>query len=514
MCRRILLFIAFFCFAQAAFGAGHGVATIFGGNGQTTGFQNTYASQQLGYPFVVQGAATSGGPLAWLGIVHGQTLFPYAGNGISCQAQCLLGALVQFQSSVQNYNFVITACQSATPASIDGVTIQVDGRDIGHGSSSGFYQQTSNVGSEPCGSPVTYTWTIPVLSGNHYVVFYVNVQTSSININAASISATTGSVAAEPAGSRDATTQPLSSLNFWNTATGSAATWTSSGDTNTITFVGLTGALNSGIFSTPIYTGVATDPVGTVSYGTEGGQNIPLPITSVHMKTSWTVDPGSDASIAWVDNTNPRYWYEGNGCVVSTSPLGISCFGVTAFDQCDPALDKAYDQIISIGAIRQADITNGVIAHKLLLGLSFNEELPPSPQNVWAVKWPTQQSDFCAVAGTPCYTGTLPYGQTYGIPSTVNCNGLGLTSDGVIMCVGLQNYGAVQNISAGTSQVTFYAEGALSGSSHLNNMISDYNSILHSQMRIMTNQGPSSVNGGGTPLASALPGLAVCQGVN
>ena len=82
-----------------------------------------------------------------------------------------------------------------------------------------------------------------------------------------------------------------------------------------------------------------------------------------------------------------------------------------------------------------------------------------------------------------------------------------------MFCRQLQDYGAIEMVSAGTSQLTAYAEQALSGNATLSNMASDFNSILVPKLAIMCNQGPSTPNGGGTPRQPMLPGLGVCQGV-
>ena len=63
-----------------------------------------------------------------------------------------------------------------------------------------------------------------------------------------------------------------------------------------------------------------------------------------------------------------------------------------------------------------------------------------------------------------------------------------------------------------SQNVIFFAEEAAEGSSQLSDVRNDLATII-AQLRIMRNQGPRSVNGGGTPLVATQAGLGVCQGV-
>ena len=68
----------------------------------------------------------------------------------------------------------------------------------------------------------------------------------------------------EPAGSRDPTVQPLRSYNIWNTAIGSGAVWSNTGDPDTQAIIGsASGAtINSGCWSIPVYMAKTSDPFG------------------------------------------------------------------------------------------------------------------------------------------------------------------------------------------------------------------------------------------------------------
>ena len=101
--------------------------------------------------------------------------------------------------------------------------------------------------------------------------------------------------------------------------------------------------------------------------------------------------------------------------------------------------------------------------------------------------------------------GIVP-GSTIGIPSTVNLAGLGLTTDGLAVATALQNYGAMPRATGGTTQFTLYAEQAADAgccTTAMANIRSDMAKIVP-VLRIMRNQGPNSINGGGTPRVAAV----------
>jgi hypothetical protein len=72
----------------------------------------------------------------------------------------------------------------------------------------------------------------------------------------------------------------------------------------------------------------------------------------------------------------------------------------------------------------------------------------------------------------------------------------------------LQDYGALHNITSGdlASQVMIYAERAADSNPLIAQMRTDWPTI-GPLLRIMRNQGPNSINGGGTPRRPMLPGV-------
>ena len=380
-----LLALGIFCLAQEARTAG--VPTIFGSS--PYGYQPTINFLPT---TVTQGSATSGGPLSWLTNYSGSNHYNVvSGNALTCFSSCGFQALVNFASAAQYYNFQIAACMFAAPGdSTTGQTMWfLDQGAVGWNNSGTFTQQVTNTDpSAPCGTTVTYTWKLPVQSGNHLVQLFLSTDPATfLTVNTASITATTGTVLPEPAGSRDATRFPLSSYSLWNTAVGSDATWCAPTDGDCTTLNGLTGVINSGSFSIPIYTATMTDPVQIFA----GSPNVVVPNQSVsmHMPAGMTPSPDSDALLGLVDTNNPRYMIEGlEGCTVTASGAnaGVSCLSQQIHDNCNPALDYGLSQQHYAGLIRAADITAGAIKH--VINVAFGFANTKAVTNVFATQWP------------------------------------------------------------------------------------------------------------------------------
>ena len=251
-------------------------------NVQSASRATSYGGAAYGYQIIytylptviTQGSSTKGGPLAWLTPYGANHYSRKTGDALTCIGGCGFQALVNFTSPAQYYNFQIVACVLATP--IDATTGQtmwfLNQGAVGWNSSGTFTQQVTNADpNSPCTTAETYTWKIPVQSGIHLIQLYLSTDNATLlTVNTASISATTGTVSPEPAGSRDATQFPFSSYSLWNTAIGSNAAWSLSTDGDTRKLNGLTGVINSSRWSIPIYQGAVTDPVGIFEGPTSG----------------------------------------------------------------------------------------------------------------------------------------------------------------------------------------------------------------------------------------------------
>ncbi len=442
------------------------------------------------------------------------------GNGelpgkIDCWGECTFGAPVHFSQS-GTYNFTMSACLTKSAFSgnaFEGLSrISIDQIPVDVGS--GFVQRVTNYGSA-CASPSDYTFTAPVLAGNHFVQLWLYPNPNQLTVTGISVALGSVGLPSEPAGSRDGTLQPTSSWSIWNTAIGSRAQWSNAADADTETVDSAHGVVNSSLWSVPVYVGQSTDPIQT--FRTDDTIFVAAGDALVHMPVGMTVAPpvsGGDHTIALYDATDPRWQYSGFGCTVTASPgePGLECGRTQIFDMCNGfnnATGQGSGEIP--GLIRSWEVTSGSIKHMLLIGLATNLVAPvPTP---WTgLAWPAWESDYKGAFGG--YTGNVQYGSTVAIPSIVDINSLGLTPSGLVLAHALQDYGGMIDVTGGqpNPNITLFAEQDVSqDASQLADMSNDWANKLVPLLRILRNQGPSSINGGGMRLQPTQPGLAVCQ---
>jgi hypothetical protein len=308
----------------------------------------------------------------------------------------------------------------------------------------------------------------------------------------------------EPVGSRDPTIQPLRSYNIWNTAIGSGAVWSKADDPDTQAIISsASGAtINSGCWSVPIYVAKSSDPVGFFAAPT----NNVMPISSgYYTQLPADVQPacGTDAHISLYDATR-RYIQEFLGCSpISVPAPGYQCYDNLQTDVCEGQNPTGTFTSWTPGLIRVPEIQRGLIPHMLAYAMPTTMTKPPAKW--WQVGWPEFQIDECAPT---CYSGVVPPGSTIGIPSTVDISALGLTPSGLALATALQNYGAIQRGTGGSSRqgIILYAEQAaeMKTPAQLAAMRSDFAKI-QPLLRIMRNQASDNVNGGGRPLKPMQP---------
>lgn len=364
-------------------------------------------------------------------------------------------------------------------------------------------------------TPTPYQFTAGILKGWHSIVMRMQqaggTSPYEFECNFVTISTPGALLPQEPSGGRDPSLFPFSSYSIWNTAIGSGAVWSLGTDADTTTLTSTTGVINASNWSTPIYIGQPSDPVGSWvcpdTNTTPVGPPFGTDYQWLHMPAGMTVAPpvsGGDHNICVFDSTNKRYAYGGfGGSVTGTNTVSVG--RATVWDMYQGFMQGVtYSDYALKGLIRVSDWESGAINHMLQYALA-TQLLKPGDSQYSGFAWPLSESDS---GSTTSYTGSVPFGSTIGIPGTVNLSTLGLTSDGLMLATALQNYGALIDVTGGepANQLTFYAEQAASGTTWLDNMSSDLPKIIP-QLRILRNQGPSSINGGGTPRVPMRPGV-------
>jgi len=169
-----------------------------------------------------------------------------------------------------------------------------------------------------------------------------------------------------------------------------------------------------------------------------------------------------------IQDNDPRHWHTASGS-------GIFLFG-------EP--------------IRSGELRNGI---KRALHVRIGEYLA----NNTAFKWPASRIEVGGGGGN-VYTGTL-----LAIPPNVNLNSLGLeTPEGLVVGRAMQLYGVYVTDSAGpTYSIIFNLDYNAAKESPGASLNRDLKKLIF-QTKIVANNGPNSIGGGGTPLAPLAPAFA------
>ncbi|MFL5289100.1 MAG: carbohydrate-binding domain-containing protein [Rhodopila sp.] len=112
--------------------------------------------------------------------------------------------------------------------------------------------------------------------------------------------------------------------------------------------------------------------------------------------------------------------------------------------------------------------------------------------------------------GGNAYSGTVPYGVTVGIPQgAAEPADVQANAGADMLWKALQNHGAMIRDSAGSgNNVTFQTDQNVDYSNPLIQGMMQYGAEIMAATQILANQGPHSVNGGGTPIVPLDPPLS------
>jgi glucose/arabinose dehydrogenase len=360
-------------------------------------------------------------------------------------------------------------------------------------------------------SLVTQTIT-PLLSNTSY-----DFQVTAINSAGSGVISTTATArtAIGNVSVREPWLQPFNSASVWNTPIGSNAIWSNSSDNDTLAVRTAGAYVNAGAFGQAFYRGQSTDPLITfTSTDTLASAIAPQQVRCPANAMPSPPYPGGDNQMTLFDATNPGLMWSFGGCTFNNTKDvtgGVTANNGQIDNVCGTGVDVDYGTFgynSGIGTIRTWELAAGVIQHVLRYAAPYG--MLKSPGNAWDqnIPWPDTHEDY---NGQNLYTGSLVAGSTIGIPNSVNLSTLGLSAGGLMLATALQNYGAIWRDSGGSSGIIFYTEPQSEGDPLIIGMRNDLNTIT-SQICILRNQGPNTVNGGGLPLV-AIPATldtAVC----
>jgi hypothetical protein len=309
------------------------------------------------------------------------------------------------------------------------------------------------------------------------------------------------------AGTRDPSQTPFASDSVFNLPLGSGAQWQPNAQLSSANAY-INTASASG-YNENIYTGTASDPLVTV---TNSGASSGSPGTfQVHIPAGAVPAPGNDATLA-VDDTSSDTWYSFGGFQWTGSNTASVSQGSAEQDNGSGIADDNSNEDEGVGTLRESDLQAGTIDHMLRVEMPTDmlESYSQSSTSVLApYAWPQTAEDGFAINGNggPAYSGTIPYGVTIGIPaSAVEPAAVAANAGANMLWQELQDHGAMVRDSGGSGNtVIFQADQNVDPNDPLIQGMEQYSSQIMAAAEILTNQGPNSINGGGTPIVPLDP---------
>jgi len=265
---------------------------------------------------------------------------------------------------------------------------------------------------------------------------------------------------------------------------GSGAQFSGPGDPRTQSLLASRAGINAAIWSNPVYVASWGDPIRFLGSGANA--------VAIHVPDSATPagPPGGDNALNIVDPTHhfvDESWRTSrvfafnlaSGFHVRVDLRGDGLTGATAAGMSATG-----------GLIRTWELQSHDIRHALALAV-------PASSMALGPVWPAHSQDTWAPGR---YVGALHMGSLVAIPPSVNVAALGLSAEGLAVARALQNYGAYVVNTAG--QTSLIAEPSAEGI--VRAARADMGAI-QAQLRVVTNNGPVSVGGGGAPRVGSAP---------
>lgn len=288
-------------------------------------------------------------------------------------------------------------------------------------------------------------------------------------------------------GTRDAGLQPFSSTSAWNMPIGSGVKFEAATGSRTASLLsGPKAVINRDQWSVTVSQATTSDPSATIN-----GSRNKATFTALVPKSAGPTG-GDDRHVTVVQpDRRTAYdiykWETYSGSTVQTQivnkvDLAGSGIGIGARAAGVPSV---------AGLIRAEELRNGHIPHALALAV------PGSVLKQGPV-WPATRQDADAATS---YTGQVPMGALFAIPSSVDVTRLGLSAEGVALARALQDYGAYVVDRAGNN--VLYCELSCSSAGHESLRVAWR--TLQPQLRAVLNNSATTVGGGGTPRVALAP---------
>jgi hypothetical protein len=292
---------------------------------------------------------------------------------------------------------------------------------------------------------------------------------------------------------RDPVQWPFTADSPWNTPIGSDAAFAgvATEEVRNLLDTSIGIWLNFDEFSHPVAVASPTDPLVTFTYDSSatGPGQITLPLPP-------GTEPalGVDSHLHLIDpETSVSHEFFGT----QPSDSGFRAAYYVVNDLLGPGIGeggtRAYGGSALGGLIRTWELEEGELRHALALALT-------GPQLRQGPVWPATEEDAIA---PQTYRGTIPMGTLLAIPPTVDVESMILSPEGRMVARALQRYGAYVVDQA--EVMAFYAEP--DAPPEVIAAIRADLPRIRRELRIVTNNGPDRVGGGGTPTAPPAPPL-------
>ena len=247
-----------------------------------------------------------------------------------------------------------------------------------------------------------------------------------------------------------------------------------------------TPTLNSARWSIAVFYATTSDPIATVT-NPNNGQVVQV---RVPRNTAPTYGTDKHVGVIQPDGVTAYEFYK-------MTNVGTDKWTSTRIVKQDLRTDgladgsRASGVSFFAGLIRTQELKKLSINHTLALGIS-DAQLKDGPV------WPSRTQD---ANGKTAYSGTIPMGQLFSIPSTVDISKLNLTAEGKALAKALQNYGA--HVLVRSSTQSLFCEHTCDPTQAAN-VNKDWKT-LSPLLRAVTNNTATNVAGGGTRLVATLP---------
>jgi hypothetical protein len=281
--------------------------------------------------------------------------------------------------------------------------------------------------------------------------------------------------------------RPFNADSPWNIGVGTGATLRGLTDpmTTNIRSTTWTPWVNAGQYSHPVIQAKDSDPVVSMTCRFIAGVGLNATI-QFKMPLDATAAPGMDGHLHVVDPSRREvfemFQVRGSGTSRTCDYLVRNDLASSGFGN---GGTRAHGGSAIGGLILGAELRGGQIDHALAIALAAGQL-----RLGWV--WPATTQDGNAASS---YYGQVPMGSYVVIPSNVDVGSLGLSAAGRTVATALQRYGGY--VVDRASGFMLYAEPSMEGSAELSALRRDMSKIV-AQVRVVSNNGPTSVNGGGS----------------